>query len=139
MRRQSADVTSRDAARRGAAGGAERALHLRGARDAGDRRVAPSHASPARPPIFPPRAYNPSRRGATATHTRTDTAIRTYSASRPQPLRDRSGGEQEMNRLRILKAALVAAWVVGMLLLFGAGDGFFSSTAAPDGQKKQPQ
>jgi DmsE family decaheme c-type cytochrome len=43
-----------------------------------------------------------------------------------------------MNRLRILKVALVAAWVVGMLLLFGAGGRFFSSTAAPDGQKKQP-
>ena len=44
-----------------------------------------------------------------------------------------------MNRLRLLKAALVAAWVVGMLLLFGAGGRFFSTTAAPDGQKKQPQ
>ncbi|HJQ34560.1 MAG TPA: DmsE family decaheme c-type cytochrome [Pyrinomonadaceae bacterium] len=43
-----------------------------------------------------------------------------------------------MNRLRLLKAALVAVWVVGMLLLFGAGGRFFSSTAAPDGQKKQP-
>jgi len=43
-----------------------------------------------------------------------------------------------MNRLRFLKAALVAAWVVGMLLLFGAGGGWFRSTAAPDGQKKQP-
>ena len=43
-----------------------------------------------------------------------------------------------MNRLKILKAALIAAWVVGMLLLFGAGGRFFSSTAAPDGQKKQP-
>ena len=42
-----------------------------------------------------------------------------------------------MNRLKILKAALVAAWVVGMLLLFGAGGSFFSSTAAPEGQKKQ--
>ena len=42
-----------------------------------------------------------------------------------------------MNRLKILKAALIAAWVVGMLLLFGAGGRFFSSTAAPDGQKKQ--
>jgi predicted CXXCH cytochrome family protein len=43
-----------------------------------------------------------------------------------------------MNRLKILKAALIAAWVVGMLLLFGAGGRYFSSTAAPDGQKKQP-
>jgi len=43
-----------------------------------------------------------------------------------------------MNRLRILKAALIAAWVVGMLLLFGAGGRFFSSTAAPDRDKKQP-
>ncbi len=44
-----------------------------------------------------------------------------------------------MNRLRVLKAALVAAWVVGMLLLFGAGGRFFSTTAAPGDQKKQPQ
>jgi predicted CXXCH cytochrome family protein len=43
-----------------------------------------------------------------------------------------------MNRLKILKAALIAAWVVGMLLVFGAGGRFFSSTAAPDGRKKQP-
>ena len=42
-----------------------------------------------------------------------------------------------MNRLRILKAALIAAWVVGMLLLFGAGGRYFSSTAAPDRDKKQ--
>src|ERR1044071_3755016 len=44
-----------------------------------------------------------------------------------------------MIRLRVLKAALVAAWLVGMLLLFGAGGHFFSTTAAPGDQKKQPQ
>ena len=43
-----------------------------------------------------------------------------------------------MNRPWILKAALIAAWVVGMLLLFGAGGRYFSSTAAPDRDKKQP-
>lgn len=42
-----------------------------------------------------------------------------------------------MKRLRFLKVALVAAWVVGMLLLFGAGGMFFRSTAAGD-KKKQP-
>ena len=42
-----------------------------------------------------------------------------------------------MNRLKILKAALIAAWLVGMLLLFGADGRYFSTTAAPDGEKKQ--
>lgn len=43
-----------------------------------------------------------------------------------------------MNRLGFLKAALVTACAVGMLLLFGAGGGWLSSTAAPGDRKKQP-
>ena len=42
-----------------------------------------------------------------------------------------------MYRLGYLKAALVTACAVGMLLLFGAGGGWLGSTAAPGDQKKQ--